>query len=381
MSYCITLIHGTFAKDAPWTLENSAFCNQLRLHLGDDILINEFNWSGKNSHQSRISASLALAEKLKQQTIDHPNDRKIIFAHSHGGNIAMYALREIDIANEKFELITMATPFLHPKKGKLIDNLEPYLKLIPISALAIPGLFWILVLMIFIVVLYQDKHLYIYVVSLTGIFIVLGNYLFVPYFKKYLKRKFDLLPDIIDNLVEKISVEKLKNDLSMLIVIDRWDEIKLFFAGLSSIWRVIHALHIALVIFARNSNKLFLLCLFLSAILSKINFNLPVDWLLYFCGILLFFWMLFPGISLLFSFSLYFFRSNIFVLGRESIYEQLFIPIKTSIKPGDFKKSDFIQYNLKRRNLLKHSIYVYEEVIYDICNWIKANKKESVKPD
>lgn len=374
MSYCITLIHGTFAKDAPWTLKNSAFCNQLRLNLGDDILINEFHWSGENSHQSRISASLALAEKLKQQTIDHPKDKKIILAHSHGGNIAMYALREIssgDIALEEFELITMATPFLHPTKGKLIDNLEPYLHLIPLSALAVLSLFWIFILMILIIVFYQDKHLYIYIVGLTGLFILLGNYVFVPYFKKHLKRKFDLLPDVIDKLIDKISVEKLNDDLSMLVVIDRWDEIRLFFGGLSSIWGVIHSLHVDLAIFTRYSNKLFLLCLFLSALLSKINFNLPVDWLLYFCGILLFFWILFPGISLLFSFSLYFFRSNIFVLGRESIYEQLFIPIKTAIKPIGFKKIDLIQYNLKRKGLLKHSIYIYDEVIYDICNWIK----------
>ncbi|WP_316834469.1 hypothetical protein [Pedobacter nutrimenti] len=377
MPHLITLIHGTFAKKAPWTLDGSEFCDNLKLHLGNDIVIKEFHWSCKNSHKARVSASLDLAEKLKQQMTSHPNERKIILAHSHGGNIAMYALRELNLAGDhkEFELVTMATPFLNPKKGRLIDNLEPYVKLIALNALVIFALLATIVLVVLVIAFYKEHP--IYSIGFMGISTIFGNYVFVPYIEKHLRRKFALLPKIIDQLVYRLSFDQLKNGLTILVVIDRWDEIKLFFSGLSRIWGAIFNLYLLLVLFARRSAKLIALSFVLVFIFSIMSYNYPISWLLIFCAMTLLFWFLFPSISLAFSFILYFFRSNILALGWESIYEQMFILIKTSITPFESKKLSFIEYKLKRKSRfsLKHSIYNHEKVIKDICAWIKRDPK------
>src|SRR5260370_35698224 len=53
----VILVHGTFARGAPWARMNSAFVRNLRARLGDGFAITAFDWSGRNSHVARETAS------------------------------------------------------------------------------------------------------------------------------------------------------------------------------------------------------------------------------------------------------------------------------------------------------------------------------------
>ena len=115
----ITLIHGTFDRDAAWTHEGP-LCDAL---AGEDLPgathFSRFCWSGRNSHTARIAAGEALAEHLGRLTEQYPDARHHLIGHSHGGNIMMYAMKQTDLAERVTALVTLATPFLSLHRHRL----------------------------------------------------------------------------------------------------------------------------------------------------------------------------------------------------------------------------------------------------------------------
>jgi hypothetical protein len=93
----VTLVHGTFTRDAPWTHPDSKLSVALRTALDGGTLIESFDWSGRNSHAARAMAARDLVERLRDRIAAHPDAVHHIVAHSHGGNVAMHALRQPDL--------------------------------------------------------------------------------------------------------------------------------------------------------------------------------------------------------------------------------------------------------------------------------------------
>jgi len=129
----ITLVHGTWAhrffprlrrqnRRPLWFEENSPFLANLSAELGDiPHKIKALPWSGANSIDIRDKTAQVLAEYLSAEHAEHPQDTQLIIAHSHGGNIALRALRHLqkpdvprshgaDVANPL--VVTLATPFI-----------------------------------------------------------------------------------------------------------------------------------------------------------------------------------------------------------------------------------------------------------------------------
>ena len=112
----ITLVHGTFAPGAAWTRDDSALCKALRERL-PGASIGAFTWSGHNSNRARLDAALELAlwteTRITEYEREHggPVDHYVI-AHSHGGNVALYACRSRHFADHLTKLVCLSTPFL-----------------------------------------------------------------------------------------------------------------------------------------------------------------------------------------------------------------------------------------------------------------------------
>lgn len=88
----VTLVHGTFATDAEWTQPQSALSRHLTKALGCAVTFpRPFLWSGSNSHRARLVAGENLAEYLRDSIKQYPDSLHFIVAHSHGGNVALYA--------------------------------------------------------------------------------------------------------------------------------------------------------------------------------------------------------------------------------------------------------------------------------------------------
>ena len=144
----ITLVHGTWGRGffprrqrqnrrPLWFEEGSPFLARLSTELGDmPHKITPLLWSGANSIFVRDKTAHALAEHLAAEHAEHPQANQLVVAHSHGGNIALRALRYLgqrsfsqpDEANGANPLVvTLATPFIEVHSadmGKLPDTVR-----------------------------------------------------------------------------------------------------------------------------------------------------------------------------------------------------------------------------------------------------------------
>lgn len=120
MKYVITLVHGTWARKAGWTRRGSPLCKALINKLGGDVEFTRTVWNGKNSITGRTEGAQRLIRRLRHQLLRVPEAKHFVIAHSHAGNIALYALREDPKLKQQIAGIAcLATPFLHGAKRDL----------------------------------------------------------------------------------------------------------------------------------------------------------------------------------------------------------------------------------------------------------------------
>ncbi len=142
-SVVITTVHGTFAPDATWVEPGSPFCQAVVTHLGLPVLIEELRWSGGNSMGARLAATTALTDHLAARLARYPEARHFVVAHSHGGNIALYALRDETLRERIDGVVCLSTPFVTcaerswPVKLMVICGLLPMLLPIVLMVVAL----------------------------------------------------------------------------------------------------------------------------------------------------------------------------------------------------------------------------------------------------
>lgn len=126
----VLLIHGTFAnKRCDWWIPDSLFCRDIDALLQDSgaearcwahcAPDRPFAWTGKNSESARRVAGLALAAQLEALESDRAIRRYHLVGHSHGGNVILNALRELDRPSKLAAVIFLGTPVLTFRHRKL----------------------------------------------------------------------------------------------------------------------------------------------------------------------------------------------------------------------------------------------------------------------
>ena len=111
MTYLLTLVHGTWPDPDGWVSARSFLRRELASHLGD-VVFRDFTWAGANTHSARAEAGASLARFLRAGREEHPAARHVVIAHSHGGNVALYAMRDPAARRAVDGIVTLATPFL-----------------------------------------------------------------------------------------------------------------------------------------------------------------------------------------------------------------------------------------------------------------------------
>lgn len=106
----IILVHGTFATKAEWIKPESSFTTQLRAALPRST-IESFIWNGRNDHTARVEAGINLGKRVLELNSNRLQE-VIIVAHSHGGNVALYALKNSEVRSRVTKIVFMGTPFL-----------------------------------------------------------------------------------------------------------------------------------------------------------------------------------------------------------------------------------------------------------------------------
>ena len=110
----VTLVHGTFARNAPWVRPGSSFQRALEEDLREKIVFEEpLLWSGRNSIRHRWRAADQLAARVFANQRAHPDDLHVAIGHSHGGSVIAYALgRHAALAASMVGVAFLATPFV-----------------------------------------------------------------------------------------------------------------------------------------------------------------------------------------------------------------------------------------------------------------------------
>lgn len=129
----VTLVHGTWARNAPWIRPDSAFLRHFVTSL-PNVHVEPFLWSGSNSHRARCQAAIELRRHIAICVQKYPAQDHFIVAHSHGGNVALYALRDSQTAVHVRGVACLSTPFLHCRRRNFGPaGLTPILSLAVVS--------------------------------------------------------------------------------------------------------------------------------------------------------------------------------------------------------------------------------------------------------
>src|SRR5688572_21240503 len=108
----VVLVHGTYARRSR-RFESSVLVGALTDTFGTAVDVASFNWSGRNRFKDRKRGANELAEYLQALADRYPGARLFVVAHSHGGNVALHAIRLVDADARVDGLVCIATPFLH----------------------------------------------------------------------------------------------------------------------------------------------------------------------------------------------------------------------------------------------------------------------------
>jgi hypothetical protein len=147
----LMLVHGTIPSAGPvrlganptWTASDSFFCQGLQQRLGVPIVIKQFSWTGKNSHRARIEAAHRLATWFLQELRTPRYARYYLVAHSHGGNVALYAVKMLpqELRSRVAGIVCLGTPFFHcvprPANELLVAALFSLLPIVCLQGLLI----------------------------------------------------------------------------------------------------------------------------------------------------------------------------------------------------------------------------------------------------
>lgn len=132
----VTLVHGTFARGAPWTQPGSALSRAVCEHFGGRVQLRRFDWSGRNSFRARARGAEALAADAREIAARYIGVPHYVIAHSHGGNVAIEAA--IECRDKEIDgVVCLATPVLTAKRRRFS----------PLVRIAVGFGFWLLLLL------------------------------------------------------------------------------------------------------------------------------------------------------------------------------------------------------------------------------------------
>ncbi len=113
--YVLTLVHGTWASTKGWVAAGSFLRRELERRLSH-VTFREFAWTGTNTHTARMDAGARLAEFIRSGHALYPDARHVVIAHSHGGNVALYAMRDPAAREAITGIVTLGSPFIRARR-------------------------------------------------------------------------------------------------------------------------------------------------------------------------------------------------------------------------------------------------------------------------
>lgn len=115
--FVITLVHGTWADTRGWVAPGSFLRRELEGQLGS-VVFREFAWTSAHTHAARAEAGVRLGKFIRAGHAQYPGAKHVVIAHSHGGVVALYALRDAEANRVISGIVTLATPFVYARRRR-----------------------------------------------------------------------------------------------------------------------------------------------------------------------------------------------------------------------------------------------------------------------
>lgn len=116
----VILIHGTWPQRGPGGKHRAAWCEEsslcreaVRAAFYENVDIRVFDWLGANSPDVRLAAADRLNDFLEELRRQKPAARVYLIAHSHAGNVVLYAAQRAKESGGIHGAVCLSTPFLH----------------------------------------------------------------------------------------------------------------------------------------------------------------------------------------------------------------------------------------------------------------------------
>jgi hypothetical protein len=179
----ITLIHGTFDRNAPWTQDGSLICKSLKQEVGDNLYLHRFNWSGSNRQEEREVAVYQLIDHLKYIHQYFPSRPHFLVGHSHGGNLISWALRlaPLAVSQTVTAAATVSTPFLDIRRRDVVRDLQPLLFMWRWLMASCLSLLWIRILSEDYSFIVNSLKPFLRILQVPGVFIILFGPMYIVY--------------------------------------------------------------------------------------------------------------------------------------------------------------------------------------------------------
>ncbi|WP_179414261.1 esterase/lipase family protein [Mucilaginibacter sp. E4BP6] len=372
----ITLIHGTYFLTRPkWVLPGKPLRTFLENNLGIKTTFEAFNWSGKNSQHRRIEAARLLALYLEEQITAYPHARKTVIAHSHGGNVAFYALKMLGDDAAHFKLVTLATPFLNVEKRELPKSTRSYIISLGFIILGIPAFTLLIIAAHFFC---TNRH---FNGSITIATMFIMAYLLLSFIaiklRLRLKAKAQKLPEIIDHIITTFSLEGIC-ELPLLVVYHTKDQVKRWIKRPKSSWDKVMDIYAKLFPSSCNCNRI-IISGFILLIIGQLAIHNPPLWIIQLMAIIkpimLYSFGCYVGIAasgLLLTAYLYGCKSNPFFLGLESLAQQMFIKTDITAEPEFYKNKGNLKLTQTERGIFfkNHGLHRFECIFPEVSAWI-----------
>lgn len=110
---CITAVHGTHDPKAAWAQKDGRLHRTIALNLPALRHWHPFDWSAENAQHDRVAGGAKLVDEILSIEREQPGLLHFIIAHSHGGNVALYASQDPRLKGRLAGVITVGTPFFH----------------------------------------------------------------------------------------------------------------------------------------------------------------------------------------------------------------------------------------------------------------------------
>jgi hypothetical protein len=118
-THFVTLVHGTWGRGSAWTRDGSELRHRIAQTFVEPVEFAVFAWTGRNTTGARYGAAEELRSFLQTLSARFPEATHHIVAHSHGGNVSLYALRDDELRGRVAGVACLATPFIHSQPREL----------------------------------------------------------------------------------------------------------------------------------------------------------------------------------------------------------------------------------------------------------------------